>query len=224
MIAAMAKVVGYMKPDIDPGLRLHVPFTEGIGNVAKDYSRHHNHAAFTDVEWGIGKNGNAGKFNGTSAFCDCGNDESLNITDEITIEAWVKPNDISGDRAIVVKGDRDVLTTNYHFGFTNNKLNFVSYDGSNWHDLQSDLSPTVGEWQHLAAVYTGTKVRFYKNGVEDEKDYNYALIANDDVLRIGNRKYSVPNYQFNGTIDEVRIYNRALSAAQNAADCYEACN
>jgi hypothetical protein len=75
----------------------------------------------------------------------------------------------------------------------------------------------AGSWTHLAATYDGTWQRLYINGVEVAQRVQTGLIASSSsALRIGGD--SVWKQYFQGRIDEVRIYNRALSVSEIQAD------
>jgi hypothetical protein len=75
----------------------------------------------------------------------------------------------------------------------------------------------LGAWTHLATTYDGVNQRFYVNGaLVATKAQTGSIAAGNQPLRIGGN--SVSGEYFQGVIDEVRIYNRALSAAEIATD------
>ena len=224
MRPVQAKAINYLRPDIDPNTRLYVPFNEGLGSIAKDYSQYGNHAVLTDVEWGIGVNGNAGVFNGVSSFANCGNHPSLNITDAITTSARVKP--VETTKITISKGTFKSDGW-YLWVRPNGVLRFVVNDASSTDELESNIGAyTLSQWNHVVIVWLqSTKTAsFYVNGVGKGSDTTTLTLTVDDTnLFIG--AYLAQGHHFNGTIDEVMIYNLELSAAQNAADCYEVvCN
>ena len=65
-------------------------FDDGAGDVTNDSSGKGNDGEIHGAQWVGGKFGEALEFNGVSDYVDCGNDASLNITDEITVAAWIK--------------------------------------------------------------------------------------------------------------------------------------
>ena len=216
----MAKAIGYMQPTIDPNMRLYVPFNEGVGTIAKDYSQYGNHAQFTDVEWSIGKGGNAGVFNGTSSYCDCGNDASLDITDAITIEAGIKLDQLPTEAGV----ESYILNKNKYLAYVSkasNKLAFKITSGGTTKTLVSIDALIINTWYHLVMKFDPSTQRgyIYINGVERSTYWGVSVIDNSlaNSLWIGSSGIG----RANGLIEELRIYNRALSAAQIAADYYE---
>ena len=225
MRPVMAKAVGYMKPDIDPNTRLYVPFNEGVGSVAKDYSQYGNHAQLTDVEWGIGKGGSAGIFNGSSSLGNCGTSESLNIPDAIMISALVKSGDQTSFWSGIAGGDVGYFQS---LNPTEHLQGYVYQSGAWKYSLSSETLPQ-GQWKHVVMLYdsTGGNIKLFIDAVEVLYTTQDTVTGTIDIsvtnLYIG--MYANVNYLFNGTIDEVRIYAKVPSAAQIAADCYEVvCN
>ena len=223
-----AKVIGYMKPDIDPNTRLYVPFNEGVGDLAKDYSQYCNHAQLTDVEWSPGEFNGAGKFNGVSSLGDCGNDASLEITDAFTIEAWAKRK-ISGNRGLIarrVNGVDDLWQVQ-----TKLTLNIVEFSGwfggGNAVTVDTDTAIPQNQGYQITITYDKEYIRMYLNGkldmtpVAETRD----LDTGNSPIWIGTLYDTGVDHNFSGTIDNVIISSTARSAAQIAADCYEVvCN
>ena len=187
-----------------------------------DHSPHHNHGTFnnaggdpnTDTHSVIGKKGRALAFDGIDNYVDCGNDSSLNIADTITIGEWVKPNDAenAGQNygTILSKGE------NSYFLDINNYIlrGWIKHAGG-WTTILSDAIITNDNWQHLVFTYdkslASDNMKLFINGILNKNKNEIRSISTDaEHLNIG--KYSLD--YFNGTIDEVRIYNRALSAIE----------
>ncbi len=129
-----------------------------------------------------------------------------NITDTLTVMAWIRPNSVDGLRYIF----RPTLDNNpdgFTFGIDDGVLSFETF--GNFETYLSDVSVTVNRWQHVAVVIDATDTgRMYLDG-----DLVYAfeltspLVGNDDdPLLIG--RY------FDGSIDELTFYRRALTAAE----------
>jgi len=185
------------------------------GTKVFDLSKKGNHGTIYGAVWKTLPSGlNVLKFDGVDDYVDCGSDESLNITDEITLEAWVKTSETGTQKTIIVKD-----LSGYGPGYllriqTNNKPNFFIGDGANPRDV-STISKTVtdGIWHYIVGVWEGDLIKIYLDGYLDNVANASGvgdIRSNTDVL-IGRR---ISNYYFHGLIDEVRIYNRALSASE----------
>lgn len=150
---------------------------------------------------------------------------SLRITNALTIEAWVNPTAVSGStpRTIVAKYDYPFTgvgsQSSYYFGLTNGRVMFMlSGNGAartNTTVFSSQTIP-VNQWSHLAATYDGNAMRIFINGVMvTNRAYAGGIFAGNLNLGIGNvppspgfSSYSLP---FSGMLDEVSLYQRALS-------------
>ena len=205
---------------LQKGLVLHMPLDQQSYNPATKrftdktpYSNHGtscNTATFTADR--MGQPNRAMSFNGTDDFIDCGNDESLSPTDAITIEAWVKPNDITTDQIILFKGNSD--WQGYSIRLRNNILNFnINSEGAY---AATKTLPSANAWYHIVGTYnknlSSNQIKIYVNSVEGTPDTYNGDINSGSINLILGRKGIEPSRYFNGTIDEVRIYNRALSA------------
>lgn len=193
-------------------------FDEGSGNTASDSTSERNDGTLYGATWTSGKVGDALEFDGVDDFVEALDDSSLNITDGITIEAWVKPNEIVSYHTIVSK----YWVTGYYlriesYGILNRIIDFAA---SGTLQTESGLVP-IGSWSHIVGVSNGTYAKIYLNG-ELIKSGQIAypsgnIGTNDKPLRIG--AWPVDSSQpFSGTIDEIRILNRALSAEEIEED------
>ena len=153
-------------------------------------------------------------FDGVDDYVDCGNNPSLNITDAITIEAWVKGKSDHGK--IVEKGKGGYADGDYSLQGSAFKL-YVDNLGYPGGYMSLGYSYAEDVWNHVAATYDGTYMRVYVNGAEkaNRNIGSHTIDTSGLYLGIGRKVTNPPNwYPFNGTIDDVRIYNHALSAAQ----------
>jgi YVTN family beta-propeller protein len=152
-----------------------------------------------------------GRFFGGSAFIDCGNKASLNLTNnQLTLSAWIKPNAINGN-AIISKSYAATHADPYY--------SWVLYTVSSGLHCRIDATSatkgtlSLGQWQHTAAVYNGSLVTLYINGQSAgsfAKSGN--LLSTSRNVRIGGRDTSPLGEYFTGAIDEVRISSVARSA------------
>lgn len=153
---------------------------------------------------------------------------SHNVQDELTIEAWVKTR-MTGPGAQLIVG-KTTTWSGFAFGMYldgSNKVVMQVYNAVTT-TVQSNSSVPANEWTHLAITYknlttstTNNTVRIYINGELDKIDTNFAgdvygHSAHSIAIGATGCSYNAIPYSswFNGTIDDVRIYNRSLSAEQ----------
>jgi len=197
------------------GLVGYWSFDEGSGSTAYDASGNGNDGTLIhDPKWTQGKSGSALQFDGTDDYVDCGNDESLNITDAITIEAWIKPTTWASYRYPVSK-KKDTTGYSLQTGdVSTSGLQFRIYIGGAAYLAETNILPPLNQYSHIIGTYDGSRVRIYMNGIEQTigRDVIGSIDITTNPLTIG--CYSSGTCHFNGIIDEVRIYNRALSAEE----------
>ena len=135
-------------------------------------------------------------------------------TPNITVEAWVHANVLSGHQALVARS----FNTNLYFGLNGNRLRFYRSGGTTV-DSTGTLIP--GRWTHVAVSYDGTTARFYIDGVAAGS----AALANrgnnsTNGLSIGGQREqnALGFYAFNGFLDEIRIWGLARSQSQIASN------
>ena len=151
--------------------------------------------------------------NGLSDYIAVGHSESLSLEGDFTVEAWIKPNDISGEKTILIKGNNGQCG-NYGLFIKDGNLAFLSDGDCNWAVSRGPNAVLqVGVWQHVAAVSNGTAVDLYINGVLTDTLVRNAAVGtvNSHELWIGRSVLGITNYYFNGFIDEVRIWDMARS-------------
>ncbi|HEY0705963.1 MAG TPA: LamG-like jellyroll fold domain-containing protein [Polyangia bacterium] len=209
----------------DDGLIGYWKFDDGRGSTVTDHSGNGNHATVandavwtTDVPSGMGiDDAGAMVFNGTNQYATIGTPAVLNISGQITMAAWVKFSATDGFRNILTHGsgdspDRDtflrIADGNYRVGTWYSPTDtYASYT----------VGSDSGNWVHLVGVNDGTTWRLYRNGVQVATQAGaagaYVATAN---WRIGAQGSSESRF-FAGSIDDVRIYNRGLSANEVAA-------
>ncbi len=149
-------------------------------------------------------------FDGDNDYINCGNDPSLNITDAITIEAWAK-QDSQYFWHVIVSKDDSMGTAKYGIGMRYGEIGFTT-SRITW---LTGISFPSG-FHHLAATYNGSQKRIYLDGeLKNSTSATGSLGTGDDLLKIG-QGYLQGEQEgyFNGIIDEVRIYDRALSESE----------
>lgn len=157
------------------------------------------------------------EFNGINNSINCGNDSSLNPVSSMSISSWVKIDSFKPyDSPIVFKG--------YYVSYNLYIYNSSDYPNSAWFNIYSSNGSretgenniiTAGQWHNIVATYNGTMMKLFVDGVEKSSaNYTYqgdVLQVADDV-EIGASTFH--GDYLNGTIDEVRIYDRALNQTE----------
>lgn len=176
--------------------------------------------------WQTGTNCKIGaclSFDGVDDYVDAGNHSSLVLGTNMTIAVWLYPSANVADWVrLVGKGN----STYRNYGLwreSDGDLLFQIYSagggGNCWNNLGAGdvLNAPIGVWTHFAATYDGSNMKVYTNGVLRKTcPYTQTPYTSNDPLTIG---YAGYHTYFNGRIDEVRVYNRALSDSE-IADMY----
>lgn len=194
------------------------PMNEGTGTVAHDSSDNGNQGVLTNgPQWATGKVGGALQFDGVNDYVNAGNGASLQLSGAHTLEAWINPKAIpSGSGGVIAKYRSSAYPGYLLAVMSNGKVIYtLKKDSTTSANVTSNSAVVPDTWYHIVAVYDGTSMRLYINGVQ-QTDVESWDIANSfrnttDNAYIG---YLNANTRFNGIIDELRIYNRALSAAE----------
>src|SRR3990172_4359786 len=197
---------------------------EGYDNTAHNTgsSGSTNNGTITGAAWSQdGKFDRALDFDGTSDYVTVATGEIVD-QNTVTIEAWIYPTSVNGahDFTILAQNDNGAGYTTHNFGISGSSGKLL-YDNELPASgvLNSNTSITANQWQYVAVVRNADSVTFYLNGVADGSGTGEARSSSaaiDNTL-IGARYYSAaPQHQFAGKIDEVKIYNVALTASQVA--------
>ena len=196
--------------------------------VALDRSGQGNNGYLTNIAtstfYDAGKVGQAFNFDGTDDYVNIGNVSALNFerTDSFSVGVWVKTADTTTGREILGNGAYsqsgwsviNIDTNQVRFALANSATNRVVIDAN------PPASYYTGSWTHIVFTYDGTSlasgVKSYMNGAlvtqDTVTDALSSSIQTANSFRIG-YGYHTSNV-FNGSLDEVRIYNRVLTAAE----------
>ena len=193
-------------------------FNEGAGTTVADSSGNNNNGTLSNATWATaGKFGKALSFNGTNAFVSIPDSTSLHLTTGMTLEAWVNPATLGAVwRTVILKERPSDLVWGLYANSSSGK---PEADLASPADtlLNGVSALPLNAWSHLAATYDGANLRLYVNGTQvSSKAVTGTLTTSTGLLKIGGN--AIWGEFFNGMIDEVRIYNRALSATELQAD------
>jgi hypothetical protein len=198
-------------------------FNEGSGNSTGDASGKGNNGQISGATWSGGKFGQSLVFDGVNDWVTVADADSLDLTSGMTLEAWISPTRNSGYQTVMMKeysyfnseGANDFA---YALFLNLDRIMGglrVSGEGD---DIYGVNISTNGTWTHVAFTHDGTLQKIYVNGqekVSTNQAPGYINVSNYP-LRIGGN--DVWGEYFQGLIDEVRVYNYALSQNQIQAD------
>ncbi len=211
----------------DPSLIGYWAMNEGTGTVTTDGSGSGNSGTLTNgPTWTTGPSGSFGSgitFDGSNDYIDLGSPANLNITGDVTVAAWFKANgDYTTAQGLVgnIPGGGNVANYFLTFGYTDNKMEF--WNNANDKVVSSATSISNDNWHHYVGTRTGSTNnwtdKIYIDGVLDNTVTGSTQNPNGgatDPVALG-RAGAFNGYYLKGSIDDVRIYSRALSAAEIA--------
>jgi len=199
---------------------------EGTGTTTSDFSGHGNNGTLTNSPtWIAGKLGNALTFNGTSSYVNLNNATTSGVlkpTLPVTISAWIKLTSNSGSQIVFTSDEWDAGK----YAGCNLSINagvlgcaYGNAAGGNSSGFRQSKSGTtvlaINTWYHVAAVIqSAANMSLYINGVDDGGTYSGTgstlgyTTATSKIGTGGSSQY------FNGTIDDVRFFNRVLSSTE----------
>jgi len=196
-------------------------FDEGTGTVASDSSGKGNNGTFNgNPQWVAGHFGGALEFDGSGDWLDCGTGQSLRLGGAVTMTVWVKINAQNRDQK--VGGNQNGSNGGYKMTvYSNNIAEFEIRTAANASTLNRAVAGgtalQVGEWYHVAGVYSQQDgyIRTYVNGVLDRELATTAVMGvSPGPMRIGCEPYNTGANQFNGTMDDIRVYSTALTVGE----------
>ena len=200
-------------------LALHLSFDEGSGNIANDSSAFNNDCALNgNVQWIDGVFGKAIELDGAT-WGEVADADSLDLTDALTIETWAKiPAGGEGTQSAVEKGaawiEGEYNLAALYGGGTLLQMRDLP---ANCADANVGSSIQDGEWHFLVGTWDGGTLRLYIDGnLDAEMECAGTLLTNNDPLYIGARGGT--QRFITGALDEVKVYNYALSQSEIAAD------
>ena len=155
----------------------------------------------------------------TLAYVEVADNPLLDIADELTVSTWIKTN------SIPTSGLKSILSKDENYEFHINSAGSIFWwwqtSGGTTRSFSTTNTVSIGAWHHITLVYSksGGYQRIYIDGVQDSQTRSYAdsLMQNSDPLQIGGDQFFATR-EFDGLIDEVRIYARALSSAEVLTD------
>jgi len=204
--AELAGLIGWWKLDETSGR--DVGDSSGNGNLGKILS------GMPRWQSSGGKVSGALLFDGKGDYVHIANESNFDFTGEVTVAAWIKVNQFDKEwQTIVAKGDsawrlqRNQNTNALEFACTGLQVP----DGNPYGGLYGNKFVNDGKWHHVAGVYDGEKMYIYIDSIVDvSQPASGAIATNDEPVFIGENSEMTDRF-WNGLIDDVRVYNYALS-------------
>jgi len=187
----------------------------GIVETTADSSGNGNTAVVHDnptwQPFGGGQIKGALEFDGVNDYLWVGNSSSLQLSSALTIAAWIKGDGWgTGSDVDTIARKGEVNPVNYQLAIADGKVSLMLDDIDSGGGLRGNTLLSTVQWYHVAAAWDGSTVRIYVNGIldNDPPESRAGTIGTDmRPLYIGGRDGAD---FFDGIIDDVRIYNRAL--------------
>lgn len=194
---------------VDDGLLAAYSFDDG---TAVDTTGNGHHGTVSGAVPVAGKYGGALAFDGLDDVVAIANTSHLQLTAGMTLEAWVRPDTLQSWRSVVLKEAPFGLAYGLYANTdTNRAAGYASIGGAPRAAASSSALPP-GEWSHVAVTYNARELKLWVNGIQRAARSIPGVIdsSNGQLMLGGN---NVWGEYFDGVIDNVRVYNRALGAA-----------
>ncbi|HEC61292.1 MAG TPA: LamG domain-containing protein [bacterium] len=201
-------------------------FNEGTGGLIWDSSGNENHGTISGAIWSAGKFGHALSFNGTDNFLDVSDNNSLDMTTSLTISTWIYKSALAVNDTIISKWDHATQDCWFIQTGLSNAANVTIFvadaigDGGVNFAISTDEVLVAGIWQHVLFTYDGfgagdaDKLKLYIDGQNKALTFEGTITASlpnsSASVKVGRVGGALTRY-FNGLIDNVQIYNIALT-------------
>ena len=213
-VSTFSNTASATTPAAPSGLVAAYSFDEGSGTTVHDASGNGNNGTVSNATWSTsGKYGDALQFNGTNAVVTIPNSASLQLSSGMALEAWVDPSTVNANYRDVIYKAND----NFYLEATSPNASVpdagLTTGGSSYGDAFGTSALTANTWAYLTETYNGSTLDLYVNGaLVASTAHTGSITTSTNPLQIGGD--SLYGQYFAGLIDEVRVYNVALSAAQ----------
>ena len=218
-----AEAATLSRPQNSLGLVGYWSFNEGVGTNLGDFSGNRNDGTLVNTPtWVTGKFSKALSFVAASSqYVTVPDSSSLQVNTDMTVSAWVNFSSLGTDRVIIGQYDYPNSDRSWALYYQNSgaKITFkTSQDGSVAAEKSFSFS-TINQWVHITVVYSGGTATLYLNGASQGSGAVSASLKDSaGPILIGASGNNTTRVAYmNGSIDDVRLYNRALTAGEIAA-------
>ena len=206
-----------MLAPVAPGtdsLVAHWALDEGVGTIAADSAGSNPGTIQGGTTWGPGHAGSALHLDGgLTSYVDCGTSEVFDLERAVTLSAWVNASESTEFfRPIIGKGDHAYMLRHG----SGDTFDFFIHSNDAWHQI-SVLVPDalyLNAWNHVVGTFDGSELKLYVNGVlRTSQAYAGTISVAPHAVNIGRNSEAIDRV-YQGSIDDVRLYDRALTEAE----------
>jgi len=154
-------------------------------------------------------------FDGNNDYIEATNESAFDITGAITLELWIRPESLAGTQGLLSKNYGNNAHP-YQIRLNGDEILFGFYSNTiGWQPIETyNANLPLSDWSHIACTYNRSQAKIYVNGVQKASvNKSFEIPTNDQPFEIGRSKDVAFEY-FNGTIDEVKVWDIALNAEQ----------
>ncbi|MGC1943643.1 MAG: IPT/TIG domain-containing protein, partial [Candidatus Acidiferrales bacterium] len=201
------------------GLVASYSFSEGSGTTTADSSGNNNNGTLSGgVTWTTGQVGNAISFNGSSGNVTVNDSTSLDFAGSFTLSGWVKPATVTGTQTVLIK-ETTTGGCAYFWQIVNGQIDSGFNNGSACVEhVATTATLTAGTWYYIAVTldHSSNTYNTYLNGsLIASTTETGASVPNSQSLMMGQSGNAAGGFErYNGVLDEVKIYSRALSLSE----------
>ena len=166
-------------------------------------------------------------FDGIDDQIEVNHSTSISPNQYVSVNVWIYPRAYEDNKHCVSKGSH-INYTYRSYGIqgpeSNEKARFFVSNGSVEEGISTSSNLTLNQWHQITGVYDGASLKIYVNGLLDNQmNFSGSINQNTEPLLFGSHKYyAFADYWFNGKIDDIGIWNRALTQ-QEITDLYNGC-
>jgi hypothetical protein len=195
-------------------------FNEASGTTASDSSGKGNTGTVAGAtRTTAGRFGGALSFDGVNDAVSVPDSATLDLSQGMTIEAWVYPTSVAGFRTVAFKENRMAGHQAYSLyapGSSSRSATELA-TGSTYTTLSASPALPLNTWTHIAATFDGSTMRIFQNGSQvGSKALTGSLVNTNDPLKFGGN--AVWSEWFQGRLDEIRVWNVARTQSQITSD------
>ncbi len=197
------------------GLVAYYPFNRNADDAVGNNHGTVNGATLTTDRRGVSSS--AYSFNGSNNYIQVPHSSTFNITGAITLSVWLNTSNVNLSQRIIDKttvGGSDAYTVDFR---PSQQIRFIvaNADSNGQTQAQSNAVFTQNnQWYHFVVTYDNSNVRFYSDGILiNTKTQTGSSVNNSNPLRFGANSLLNGDW-FNGKLDDIRIYNRALTDSE----------